>query len=51
MNDAQWLDRVWRAYQVYCERVPHVDRNIDHFVYWLYNQYGILPPTQRAVDE
>lgn len=51
MNDAQWLDRVWRAYGVYVQRIPLKDRNIDHFISWLYQQYGIVFPDQRKTAD
>lgn len=49
MNDAEWLDRVWRAYQVYQVRFPMGD--LDDFIKWLYREYGILTPTQRKTHE
>jgi len=47
MNDIEWLDRVWRAYRVYQDRVHIIDQSLDHFLFWLYKEYGVVPPPQR----
>jgi hypothetical protein len=38
MNDKQWLERVMIAYKVY----PYPSKDIETFVAWLYQQYGIV---------
>jgi hypothetical protein len=38
MNDKQWLERVMIAYKVY----PYPSKDIEAFVAWLYQQYGIV---------
>lgn len=46
MNDAEWLDRVWRAYEVYQKEFNN-ECSLDHFINWLYSVYGIVIPPQR----
>jgi hypothetical protein len=40
MLDKLWLEKVFNAYNVYSEK----NKNIEDFIYWLYKQYGIIPP-------
>lgn len=42
MNDKQWLDKLHHAYQVYS--ITHSGESVEHFITWLYQQYGILKP-------
>lgn len=50
MNDIEWLDRVWRAYEIYKDKYNQ-ELDLDHFVHWLYSVYGIVPPHQRKSRE
>lgn len=47
MNDMAWLDRVWLAYRVYNSQHDRKDQNVEHFIRYLYRQYGIVHPEQR----
>ena len=38
MTDKDWLERVSIAYKVY----PYPNLDIEKFIEWLYNQYGIV---------
>jgi hypothetical protein len=40
MIDKDWLERVITAYKAY----PYPNVEIEHFLNWLYSQYGIVPP-------
>jgi len=41
--DKEWLDRVYFAYyQVYKKQNPM--GSIEHFIDWLYKQYGYVKP-------
>lgn len=51
MNDKQWLDRVWLASRVYQERVNAEQQSVEHFVRWLYREYGIvMPELKESID-
>ena len=43
MNDKDWLERITIAYKVY----PHPNKDIESFVAWLYEQYGIVKPKDK----
>lgn len=47
MTDQEWLSKVWQAYRVYQETFVAHERNLNHFILWLYKQYGIIPPTDK----
>jgi len=51
MNDRDWLDRVWTGYKVYKEEVLYHEQALEHFILWLYKQYGIVPPTERTKEK
>lgn len=51
MNDAQWLDRVWKAYCVYKEQYDKHNQTVEHFVLYLYQQYGIVIPPERKQEK
>lgn len=51
MNDMTWLDRVWLVYRVYSERHKKSDQTVEHFIEYLYQQYGIVHPEQRQNHE
>jgi len=38
MTDKDWLERVKIAYKAY----PFPSKDIEHFISWLYKQYGII---------
>ena len=38
MIDKEWLERIEIAYRVY----PFPNKDIEKFISWLYNQYGIV---------
>jgi hypothetical protein len=42
MNDKQWLEKVSLAYKVYADTVEGPKLDIEKFIKWLYEQYGIL---------
>jgi hypothetical protein len=47
MNDKQWLERVTIAYNAYKAQVgPSLQ--IENFIHWLYQQYGIVEPEQEV---
>jgi hypothetical protein len=43
MIDKDWLERVTIAYKVYTREVGP-SYPIEHFIDWLYKQYGIVKP-------
>ena len=43
MNDKQWLERVSIAYKAYTKEVGP-SYPIEHFINWMYKQYGIVVP-------
>lgn len=47
MNDIKWLDRVWHAYSVYVKTIDQDRQSGEHFLRWLYREYGVMPPDQR----
>jgi len=47
MNDMEWLDRVWKAYKVYKDVYYPAEQSLDHFILYLYQQYGIVTPDKR----
>lgn len=47
MNDREWLNRVWLASRVYQGRFSLEQQSVDHFVRWLYREYGIVMPAER----
>mgnify|MGYP003347204366 FL=1 len=42
VNDKDWLERVSVAYKAY----PYPNKDIEAFIKWLYQQYGVIPPAQ-----
>ena len=46
MNDQQWLERITIAYKVYAKDV-RPDFQIEQFIDWLYQQYGIVKPNEK----
>ena len=46
MNDKDWLDKVYKAYEVYTETYPD-QKYLTPFINWLYKQYGVLLPKER----
>ena len=40
MTDKDWLERVSIAYRAY----PYPSKEIEAFIKWMYEQYGIVPP-------
>ena len=42
MNDKIWLDKVNHAYEIYIS--SNSLGTVDHFISWLYTQYGIVRP-------
>jgi len=51
MNDMNWLDRVYLAYQVYSNKYTESDQSVEKFIQYLYQQYGIVHPEQRKQYE
>jgi hypothetical protein len=43
MIDKDWLERISIAYKVY----PFPSKEIEAFITWLYNQYGIVKPESK----
>ena len=46
MTDKDWLERVTIAYRAY----PYTNKDIETFIHWLYNQYGIVKPKKENND-
>jgi hypothetical protein len=44
MNDKEFLERIKIAYRVY----PNQSQEIKTFISWLYKQYGIIEPKDKA---
>jgi hypothetical protein len=44
MNDKKWLEKVSLAYQVYSDTVEGPKLDIEKFIRWMYDQYGIIEP-------
>ena len=42
LTDKDWLKKVTTAYQVY----PYPSKEIERFIKWIYEQYGIVEPTK-----
>jgi len=42
ITDKDWLKRVETAYQAY----PYPNKEIERFIKWLYEQYGIVQPKE-----
>ena len=42
VNDKDWLEKVSVAYKAY----PYPNKDIESFIKWLYQQYGVIPPAQ-----
>ena len=42
VNDKDWLERVSVAYKAY----QYPNKDIEAFIKWLYQQYGVIPPSQ-----
>ena len=42
VNDKDWLERISVAYKAY----PYPNKDIEAFIKWLYQQYGVIPPAQ-----
>ena len=38
MTDKEWLEKIGVAYRAY----PYPSKDIEKFISWLYNQYGIV---------
>jgi hypothetical protein len=43
MTDKDWLERVMIAYKAY----PYPNKEIETFIKWVYDQYGIVMPKDR----
>jgi hypothetical protein len=43
MTDKDWLERVTIAYRAY----QYPNKDIENFIHWLYNQYGIIEPKDK----
>ena len=43
MIDKDWLERVIIAYKAY----PYPNKDIEQFIQWIYDQYGIVKPEKR----
>ena len=43
MTDKDWLERVTIAYRAY----PYPNKDIEKFVKWMYEQYGIVAPKEK----
>lgn len=43
MTDKEWLDKILLAYKTY----PYPNVSIEHFIKWLYEQYGVVTPEKR----
>ncbi len=43
MTDKDWLERVTIAYRAY----PYPNKDIEKFVKWMYEQYGIIAPKEK----
>jgi len=43
MIDKDWLKRVEVAYRAY----PYPSKEIERFIRWLYEQYGIVQPKEE----
>jgi hypothetical protein len=46
MTDKDWLERVTIAYRAY----SYPSKEIEEFIHWLYNQYGIVEPKKENDD-
>ena len=46
MTDRDWLERVTIAYRAY----PYPSKDLEAFIHWLYNQYGIVEPKKENDD-
>lgn len=44
MDDRVWLNRVLVAFQVYRTQYSQDQQSVDHFVKYLYREYGIIYP-------
>ena len=42
-NDKDWLERVLVAYRAY----QYPNKEIEAFISWLYQQYGIIEPKNK----
>jgi len=51
MNDQQWLNRVYVAYQIYKEKKIYHERSLDDFMRYLYQQYGIVYPEDKKNEQ
>lgn len=45
MDDRTWLNRVFVAFKVYQSLYPLEQQTVDHFVRYLYREYGIVYPS------
>jgi hypothetical protein len=43
MIDKDWLERISIAYKAY----PYLNKDIEAFINWLYQQYGIVNPNDK----
>ena len=43
MNDKDWLERITIAYKFY----PYPSKDIEAFIAWMYEQYGIVKPNDK----
>lgn len=44
MSDKEWLDRIMLAYRSY----PFPSNDIEQFIRWMYEQYGVVTPEKRG---
>ena len=42
MTDKDWLEKITIAYKVY----PYPSKEVERFIKWLYEQYGIVEPNK-----
>ena len=44
LTDKDWLEKVTIAYRAY----PYPNKEIERFINWLYEQYGIVEPSKKS---
>jgi hypothetical protein len=47
MTDKDWLERVTTAYRAY----PYPSKEIERFIHWIYDQYGIVEPKEDKNED
>jgi hypothetical protein len=43
LNDKDWLEKITVAYRAY----PYPNKDIESFITWIYQQYGIVQPKDK----